>query len=108
MFGLTVQDLVGQVVDDVPVVAGKSGDEVGDVVTALDRERGQLQGGDPALRPPLQRDDILAPSDSSSITSLRYAAASSGVKRRSAARISMSSPRPRQASRAATPGRRGW
>ena len=58
MFGLTVQDLVGQVVDDVPIVAGKPGDEVGGIVAALDRERGQLQGSDPALRPTLQRHDI--------------------------------------------------
>ena len=58
MFGLTVQDLVDQVVDDVAVVPGKPGDEAGDVVAALDRERRQLQGGDPALGPPLQRDDI--------------------------------------------------
>ena len=36
LFGLTVEDLLDEVVDDVAVVPGKSGDEAGDVVTALD------------------------------------------------------------------------
>ena len=58
MVGLTVQDLVDQVVDDVPVVPGEAGDEAGDVVAALDRERGQLEGGDPAFGARLQRGDI--------------------------------------------------
>ena len=96
LLGLTVQDLVDQVVDDVAVVPGESRDEAGDVVAALDRERCQLEGGDPPFGPRLQRDDSSLASRSSPITSLRYAAASSGVKRRSAARISTSSPRARR------------
>ena len=95
MFGLTVQDLVDQVVDDVAIVAGKPGDEAGDDrrgpgsrARPVAGRRSSLPSAPPAPRHP-------APSDSSSITSLRYAAASSGVKRRSAARISTSSPRPR-------------
>ena len=58
MFGLTLQDLFDQVVDDVAIVPGKAGDEAGDVVASLDRERRQLQGSDPALGPTLQRRDI--------------------------------------------------
>ena len=56
--GLTVQDLLDQVVDDVAVVPGEAGDEAGDVVAPLHRERRQLEGGDPALGARLQRGDI--------------------------------------------------
>ena len=56
--GLALQDLLDQVVDDVAVVAGEAGDEPGDVVAALHRERGQLQRGDPALGARLQRGDV--------------------------------------------------
>ena len=59
MLGLTLQDLFDQVVDDVAVVPGKAGDEAGHVVTSLDGKRRQLQRGDPAFGPPLQRGHIL-------------------------------------------------
>ena len=51
---LTGQDLVGEVVDDEPVAARERSDEGGDLVAvgdAAQRQRGQLQPGDPALRP---------------------------------------------------------
>ena len=52
---LARQDLVDQVVDDVPVVAGDAGHEAGDVVAPLHRQRGQLERGNPALGASLQR-----------------------------------------------------
>ena len=57
--GLTLQDLLDQVVDDVPVVAGEARDEAGDVVAALHRERRQLERRDPPLGAPLQGGDVL-------------------------------------------------
>ena len=59
MLGLALQDLLGQVVDDVPVVPGEAGDERGDVLSSLHRERRQLERGDPPFGAPLQRGDIL-------------------------------------------------
>ena len=59
VLGLALQDLLDQVVDDVAVVAGEAGDEAGDVVAALHRQRRQLERGDPALGAPLQRGDVL-------------------------------------------------
>ena len=59
-FGLSLQDLLGQVVDDVPVIPGEAGDEGGGVVAPLHRERSQLQRGDPTLGPSLQRLDVLS------------------------------------------------
>ena len=41
-FRLTLQDLLGQVVDDVPVIACEALDEAGHVVPALHRQRRQL------------------------------------------------------------------
>ena len=58
-FGLALQDLLDQVVDDVAVVPGEAGDEAGDVVSPLHRERRQLERGDPPLGAPLQRCDVL-------------------------------------------------
>ena len=58
LLGLTVQDLLDEIVDDVAVVPGESRDEAGDVVSALDRERRQLERRDPAFRAPLERGDI--------------------------------------------------
>ena len=58
MLGLALQHLLGQVVDDVAVVAGEPRDEAGDVVAALHRQRRQLQRGDPALGAVLQRLDV--------------------------------------------------
>ena len=55
LVGLTLQDLLDQVVDDVAVVPGEAGDEAGDVVSPLHRERRQLERGDPAFGAPLQR-----------------------------------------------------
>ncbi|MFC7643255.1 hypothetical protein ACFQX6_22245 [Streptosporangium lutulentum] len=57
-FGQASQDLLGQVVDDVPVIPGEARDERGDVVSPPHRERRQLKRGDPPLRTPLQRCDI--------------------------------------------------
>jgi hypothetical protein len=58
MLGLALQDLLGQVVDDVAVVPGEAGDEAGDVVSSPHRQRGQLERGDPAFGASLQRSDI--------------------------------------------------
>ena len=56
--GLTLQDLLDQVVDDVAVVPGEARDEAGDVVSTLHRERRELERGDPAFGAPLERRDI--------------------------------------------------
>ena len=60
--GLTRQHLLGQVVDDVAVIAREAGDEAGHVVSPLHRQRRQLERGDPALGASLQRGHVLAPS----------------------------------------------
>ncbi|HVL06028.1 MAG TPA: hypothetical protein VM388_08570 [Acidimicrobiales bacterium] len=59
LLGLSLQDLSDQVVDDVAVVAGEPGDELGRVVATLHRQRRQLQGGDPPLGSPVERDHVL-------------------------------------------------
>ena len=59
MLGLALQDLLGEVVDDVPVIPGEAVDEAGDVVSPLHRERRQLERGDPPFGAPLQCRDIL-------------------------------------------------
>ena len=46
---LALHDLLDEVVDDVPVVTGEAGDELGCVVASLHRQCGQLESGDPAL-----------------------------------------------------------
>ena len=58
-FGLALQDLFNEVVDDVSVVSRKTRDEAGDVVSPLHREPRELDGGDPAFGPALQHRDIL-------------------------------------------------
>ena len=58
LLGLTLQDLLDEVVDDVAVVPSESCDEAGDVVAPLHRQGRQLERGDPALGPRLQRVDI--------------------------------------------------
>ena len=58
VLGLALQDLLDQVVDDVAVVPGEAGDEAGDVVAPLHRERRQLECGDPAFGARLQRGDV--------------------------------------------------
>ena len=57
--GLAREDLLGEVVDDVPVVAGELGDERARVGSPGERQRRELQGGDPALGPTLERGDIV-------------------------------------------------
>jgi hypothetical protein len=56
--GLPSQDLFDEVVDDVPVVPREPGDEAGDVVSSLHRQRGQLERGDPAFGASLQGCDV--------------------------------------------------
>ncbi|MFE6487492.1 hypothetical protein ACFVGN_31790, partial [Streptomyces sp. NPDC057757] len=58
VIALAGQDLVDQVVEDVPVVTGESGDEVRDVRAPLECERRQLECGDPALGALLQGFDV--------------------------------------------------
>lgn len=57
--GLTPEDLLHEVVHDVAVVTGEAGDEPGGVISALHRQRGQLEGDDPSLGAPLQSSDVL-------------------------------------------------
>ena len=57
--GLPVEDLFDEVVDDEPVVAGEPGDERLRVVTAPERQCGQLQGGDPTLGALLECGDVV-------------------------------------------------
>lgn len=63
---------------------------------ALQRQRGKLKRGDPPFGASLQRCDVVC-REYQFHRAVGYAAASSDVKRRSAARISTSSPRPRTA-----------
>ena len=63
LIGLALQDLFDQVVDDVAIVAGEAGDEAGDVVSPLHRERRQLERGDPAFGAALQRRHVRCASD---------------------------------------------
>ena len=58
-FGLPLEDLLDQVVEHEVVAAGERRDEAGDVFTALQRDRGQLQTGDPALGPGFERGDLV-------------------------------------------------
>ena len=95
VIGLALQHLLDQVVDDVPVIPREAGDEAGDVVAPLHRQRRQLKRGDPPFGAPPPSAATSCAVRPSPITPFRYAAASSGVKRRSAARISTSSPRAR-------------
>ena len=59
LFGLSLQYLLHEVVDDVPVVSGELGDESADVGASLHGERGQLECGDPAFGPAFQRGDVV-------------------------------------------------
>ena len=56
--GLAIEDLVGEVVEDEPVVAGELADERRRVVSALHRQRSELQGGDPALGTGFEHVDV--------------------------------------------------
>ena len=57
-FGLAVQHLAREVVDDETVVTGETGDEARDVLPALHGKRRELQRGDPAFGPRFQGCDI--------------------------------------------------
>ncbi|MEZ5298441.1 MAG: hypothetical protein R2697_19860 [Ilumatobacteraceae bacterium] len=46
---LVIEHLVDEVVEDEPIVAGETAHERGGVVTIAERERRELQGGDPSL-----------------------------------------------------------
>ena len=59
ILGLSLQDLLGEVVDDEAIVSSETRDEVVDVVAALHRQGGKLEGRDPTLRPLLQRGDLV-------------------------------------------------
>ncbi len=93
--GLALQHLAGQIVDDEPIVAGESCDERRGVLASLQRQCRELQSGDPAF---VRASNVAmsAAVRSRPIEPFRYSAASSAVKRRSAARISASSPRARK------------
>ena len=49
LVGLTLQDLLGQVVDDIAIVSREPGDEACHVLALLHGERRELERGDPAL-----------------------------------------------------------
>ena len=93
--GEPVDDLEGQVVEDVPVAAVEPGRRLGRPLRVADRQRRELQSGGPALGAL----GSTAASDAStgvSPTAVSSAAASSTRKPRSAARSSVSSPRARR------------
>ena len=55
---LPLDDLLDEVVDDVAVVPGETGDELRGIVAALHGECGELEGGYPAFGATLQRRDV--------------------------------------------------
>ena len=55
---LTIQDLLDEVVDDVPVVPGELRDERARVGSPADRQGRELQGRDPAFGPSLEDRDV--------------------------------------------------
>ena len=55
---LALQDLLDEVVDDEAIVPGETRDEAVDIVPVLQRQGGQLERGDPTLRPLFQRGDL--------------------------------------------------
>ena len=59
ILGLALQDLLNEVVHDVPVVSRETGDKGAQVVASLHRQSCQLQRSDPSLRALNQRRDIL-------------------------------------------------
>ncbi len=56
--GLASQNLLGEIVDDVAVVAGETRDERARIVAPLYGQGRQLQGGDPTLGAPVERRDV--------------------------------------------------
>ncbi len=59
MFGLALEDLLDEVVDDEAVVPGEARDEARDVVATLHRQRRELERGDPPLGTSHQRGDLV-------------------------------------------------
>jgi hypothetical protein len=51
---LVIEDLVGEVVEDEPIIAGELGDERGRIRTSLHRQGGELEGGDPSFGPGIE------------------------------------------------------
>ena len=92
---LAAEDLLDEVVHDVPVVPGEAGDEAGGVVASLRATAPRAAGRRSSPRCGLPGRRCRRRRRSSPTTSFRYAATSSSVKRRSAARTSTSSPRAR-------------
>src|SRR4029077_15494175 len=109
VLSLAAEDLLGQVVKDVPVAAGEGGHETAHVGLGTQRQRRQLQADGPAFGAFGQRgrhrergggQALAAAEGSSSVRPWRSrAAASSRLNLRSAARTSPSSPRPRYRAR---------
>ena len=62
------------------------------IAASLHRQRSELQGGDPAFGPGFEHVDVRRRSGSGSMAPFKYSAASSAVKRRSAARTSSRAP----------------
>src|SRR5438445_8706529 len=56
--GLTLKDLLRQVVDDVTVIAREGPDEASNVVPALHRERRQLESSNPSFGAGFQGGDV--------------------------------------------------
>ena len=52
--GLTLHDLLDEIVDHIAIVASETGNEAGDIVAPLHRQRGQLQCRNPSLGAPLE------------------------------------------------------
>ena len=91
---LPFQDLADEVVDDEPIVPCEPGDEFTDVFSALHREGGELQCGDPPSGAHVQRLDVVRRQPEAH-RAVRVVRSFVAVKRRSAARISSSWPRAR-------------
>src|SRR5215218_11392276 len=60
-FGLTLQDLFDQIVQDVAIVSSESPDEPGNVLPPPHRERSQWQTGEPAGRAGCQGGELVGP-----------------------------------------------
>jgi haloacetate dehalogenase len=86
---LAGEDFFGQIVHHKAIAAGERADEASQVAAIAHGQRRQLQPGNPALGARLQRGDIRL-RQRQAITSIRKALASSTLKRRSAARSSLS------------------
>ena len=105
---LAHEDFCRQILAHEALAARERADEAGQVVAIAHRQRRQLQAGDPAFGALLERRDVARRMSGNRIISVRKLAASSAVKRRSAARSSFSCVARRAAGPAAAAGRRGW